>query len=90
MASGRNGTTYTGVTSDLPGRVYLHRNGLVEGFTKQHGCKHLVWYEAYEDLDAARLRELQMKKWKRAWKIELIERSNPQWKDLWEEIARPL
>ncbi len=90
MANKRNGTTYTGVTSDLPGRVYLHRNGLVEGFTKQHGCKLLVWYEAYEDLDAARLRELQMKKWKRAWKIDLIERSNPQWKDLWEEIARPL
>jgi putative endonuclease len=90
MASKRNGTTYTGVTSDLPGRVYQHRNGMVAGFTRQHGCKLLVWYEAYEDLDAARLRELQMKKWKRAWKIELIERSNPQWKDLWDEIARPL
>lgn len=90
MANKRNGTTYTGVTSDLAGRVYQHRNGLVEGFTRQHGCKLLVWYEAYEDLDAARLRELQMKKWKRAWKIELIERSNPQWKDLWPEIAQPL
>jgi putative endonuclease len=90
MANKRNGTTYTGVTSNLPGRVYQHRNGLIEGFTKQNGCKLLVWYEAYEDLDAARLRELQMKKWKRAWKIELIERHNPQWKDLWPEISQPL
>ena len=90
MASKRNGTIYTGVTSNLPGRVYQHRNGLIDGFTKQHGCKLLVCYEAHEDLDAARLRELQMKKWKRAWKIELIERSNPQWKDLWPEIAQPL
>jgi putative endonuclease len=90
MASKRNGTTYTGVTSNLPGRVYQHRNGLVEGFSKKRGCKLLVWYEAHEDLDGARLRELQMKKWKRAWKIELIERHNPQWKDLWPEIAQSL
>ena len=83
MASGRNGTLYLGVTSDLPARTYQHRNGLVDGFSKEHGCKLLVWYEAYDDLDAARLRELQMKKWKRAWKIELIERHNPQWKDLY-------
>ncbi len=90
MASKRNGTLYLGVTSDLAGRAYQHRNGLVEGFTKRHGCKLLVWYEAYEDLDSARRRELQMKKWKRAWKIDLIERHNPQWKDLWSEIAQPL
>jgi len=83
MASKRNGTLYIGVTSDLPGRVYQHREKLVEGFTKKHGCELLVWFEAYEDLDAARLRELQMKKWKRAWKIELIERHNPHWKDLY-------
>jgi len=89
MASKRNGTIYTGVTSDLIARTYQHRNGLVEGFTKRHKCKLLVWYEAYENLDAARLRELRMKKWKRAWKIELIERHNPQWKDLWDEIAKP-
>jgi putative endonuclease len=90
MASRRNGTLYLGVTSNLAGRIYQHRNGLIEGFTKQHGCKILVWYDAYEDLDAARLRELQMKKWKRAWKIDLIERHNPQWKDLWPDIAQPL
>ena len=86
MASKRNGTLYLGVTSDLPGRAYQHRNGLVDGFTKKYGCKLLVWYEAYEDLDSARLRELQMKKWKRAWKIELIEHQNPQWKDLYETL----
>ena len=86
MASKRNGTIYIGVTSDLPGRVYQHRNGLVDGFTKEYGCKLLVWYEAYDDLDAARLRELQMKKWKRAWKIELIERDNPRWHDLYETL----
>lgn len=65
MVSKRNGTIYTGVTSDLPGRTYQHRNGLVEGFTKKHGCKLLVWYEAHDDLQEARLRELQIKKWKR-------------------------
>jgi putative endonuclease len=86
MASARNGTLYLGVTSDLPGRAYQHRNGLVDGFSKEHGCKLLVWHEAYDDLDAARLRELQMKKWKRAWKIELIEQHNPQWKDLYETL----
>jgi putative endonuclease len=86
MASGQNGTLYTGVTSDLPARAYQHRNGLVEGFTKQHGCKLLVWYDASDDLDAARLRELQIKKWKRAWKIELIERSNPLWHDLYDTL----
>ena len=86
MASKRNGTLYLGVTGDLPARAYQHRNGLVDGFSKEHGCKLLVWYEAYDDLDAARLRELQMKKWKRAWKIELIERHNPQWKDLYDTL----
>ena len=84
MASRRNGTLYLGVTSDLAGRAYQHRNALVEGFTKRHGCTMLVWFESYDDLQEARLRELQMKKWKRAWKIELIERENPQWRDLFE------
>ncbi|WP_272695281.1 MULTISPECIES: GIY-YIG nuclease family protein [Sphingomonas] len=89
MANQRNGTTYTGVTSDLPARVYQHRTGLVDGFAKEHDCKLLVWYEAHDDLEAARHRELQIKKWKRAWKIALVERSNPLWKDLWPEVARP-
>ncbi|WP_269078216.1 GIY-YIG nuclease family protein [Sphingobium lactosutens] len=86
MASGRNGTLYLGVTSDLAGRTYQHRNGLVDGFTKEHGCTMLVWFEAYDDLQEARRRELQMKKWKRAWKIELIERDNPRWRDLFETL----
>jgi putative endonuclease len=82
MASKANGTLYTGVTSDLAARAYQHRNGLIEGFTKEHGCTLLIWFEAHDDLEQARLRELQIKKWKRTWKIELIERENPQWKDL--------
>jgi putative endonuclease len=86
MASGRNGTLYLGVTSDLPGRAYLHRNQVVDGFSKKHGCTLLVWYEAYDDLQEAWLRERQMKKWKRSWKIEVIERDNPQWKDLYETL----
>jgi len=86
MASSANGTLYTGVTSDLAARGYQHRNGLIEGFTKEHGCTLLVWFETHDDLQDARLRELQMKKWKRAWKIELIERANPQWNDLFETL----
>ena len=83
MASARNGTLYIGVTSDLAKRVWEHRNGLVPGFTKQHGCKLLVWYAAYDDLEGARLRELQMKKWKRIWKLSEIEQLNPEWGDLY-------
>ena len=86
MASRRNGTLYTGVTSDLPARAYQHRNKLVASFSKTHGCTMLVWYEPHDDLQGARLRELQMKKWKRAWKLELIERDNPQWKDLYDTL----
>jgi putative endonuclease len=82
MASAPNGTIYTGVTSDLAARAYQHREGLIDGFTKEHGCKFLVWFEQHDDLEEARLRELQIKKWKRVWKVELIERDNPQWRDL--------
>jgi putative endonuclease len=87
MASKRNGTLYIGVTSDLVKRVWEHRSGLVPGFTKKHGCKLLVWFEVTEDLQAARLRELQMKKWKRLWKLREIESLNPDWRDLWPDIA---
>ena len=83
MASRRNGTIYIGVTSDLVRRVWENRNGLVPGFTKKHGCILLVWYEAYGDLQEARLSELQMKKWKQLWKIDTIERINPNWDDLY-------
>ncbi len=86
MASRRNGTLYLGVMSDLLARTYQHRNVLIDGFTKQHGCTMLVWFEAYDDLQEARQRELRMKKWKRAWKIELIERENPHWRDLFDTL----
>jgi putative endonuclease len=71
------------VTSDLVGRVYQHREGLVPGFTKRYGCKLLVWFEAHDDLQDARLRELQLKEWKRSWKVRLIEKSNLEWDDLY-------
>ena len=86
MASARNGTLYIGVTSDLGKPAWEHRNGLVAGFTERYGCKMLVWYEAYDDLQDARLRELQMKKWKRLWKISTIEIMNPEWLDLYPSL----
>ncbi len=86
MANKRNGTLYLGVTSDLRGRAYQHRNALIEGFSKKYGCNLLIWFEAHDDLQEARHRELQMKKWKRSWKMEVIERDNPQWKDLFDTL----
>ena len=83
MANRKNGTIYIGVTADLAKRAWEHRNGVVAGFTKKYGCKLLVWFEAHEDLQQARLRELQMKEWKRAWKIKLIEEQNLDWNDLY-------
>ena len=83
VANRKNGTIYTGVTSDLAGRVHQHREGLVPGFTKKYRCKRLVWFEAHEDLQQARHRELQIKEWKRAWKIKLIEERNLDWDDLY-------
>ena len=87
LASRRNGTLYIGVTSDLVKRVWQHRNDLVEGFTKKYRVHHLVYYELHNDMGAAVRRERQLKKWNRAWKIELIEKENPHWRDLWPEIA---
>ena len=86
VASKRNGTLYLGVTSDLPARIWQHRTGAVEGFAKKYKCNRLVWREHFENLHDAREREWQMKKWKRAWKTELIEKENPEWRDLWHEI----
>ena len=83
MASRKNGTIYIGVTSDLMKRAWEHRNGVVRGFTKKYGCKRLVWFEAHEALEQARLRELQIKEWNRAWKIRLIEEENLEWDDLY-------
>ena len=83
MANRRNGTIYIGVTSDLIGRVYQHREGLVDGFTKRYGCRQLMYFEVFDDLQDARLRELQMKEWKRSWKVRLIEENNLEWADLY-------
>ena len=89
MASGRNGTLYIGATSDLARRAWEHRNGVVDGFTNEYGCKLLVWYQAFESLKAVRLRERQMKEWKRLWKLREIETMNPDWTDLYDRIALP-
>lgn len=86
MASQRNGTLYIGVTSDLVQRVHQHRNGLIDGFTRKYGCKLLVWFQAFDDLDEARLRELRMKEWRRAWKLREIEALNPGWDDLYPSL----
>jgi putative endonuclease len=83
MASARNGTLYIGVTSDLGKRAWEHRSGIVPGFTRKYKCKLLVWYEVHDDLQEARYRELQMKKWKRLWKLSEIEQMNPEWQDLY-------
>ena len=87
LCSKRNGTLYTGATSDLIKRVYEHKNGLVEGFTNKYKVNRLVWYEIHDSAEAAIRREKQIKKWNRAWKLELIEKGNPQWGDLYEDIC---
>ena len=86
LASKRNGTLYIGVTNNLLKRVYEHRNDFVDGFTKKHHIHNLVYYEVYSDISDAINREKRMKKWKRQCKIELIEKSNPQWRDLYSDI----
>jgi putative endonuclease len=83
MASQRNGTLYTGVTTDLAGRAYQHREGLLPGFTETHGCKMLVWYEEFFDIADAIYREKIVKKYYRRWKLKLIEDFNPEWNDLY-------
>ena len=86
LASQRNGTLYIGVTSNLIQRVWQHREGLAEGFTKKYRVKTLVWYEQHATMESAIVREKALKKWNRAWKLKLIEQTNPQWRDLWPEI----
>ena len=88
MASGRNGTLYTGVSSNLIKRVWQHREGVVDGFTKEYGVKTLVWYELTENPEAAIAREKQIKAWKRGWKLKLIEEKNPEWRDLYQDIIQ--
>jgi len=88
MASGRNGTLYTGVTSDLPRRVHQHRESLVPGFTSRHGCKRLVWYELHREMLSAIMHEKQIKAGSRQNKLALIEAMNPAWRDLYEDFGR--
>jgi putative endonuclease len=86
LASRRNGTLYIGMTDDLPKRMWMHRTGALPGFTKQYGVKVLVWYEQHETRESAFARERQLKRWNRAWKITLIEQTNPAWRDLHDDI----
>jgi putative endonuclease len=87
LASKRNGTLYIGVTSDLIKRIWEHKNNMVEGFTKRYGVHQLVWYEVHESMESAIEREKRLKEWKRKWKLELIESSNPNWQDLFNTIV---
>lgn len=86
LASKRNGTLYIGITDNLVRRVYEHKNDLLEGFTKKYKVHDLVYYEQYQDVNEAILKEKQIKKWKRYWKIKLINKFNPEWKDLYSSI----
>jgi putative endonuclease len=86
LASKRNGTLYTGVTSDLVARTWQHREHVVDGFTKRYKVSMLVFYELHGSMESAILREKRIKKWNRAWKLRLIQESNPMWKDLWPDI----
>ena len=85
LASKTNGVLYTGVTSDLRSRVSVHKQDLMDGFTKRYGVHRLVYYEMLDSMEAAIRRETQIKKWKRAWKVRLIQKMNPEWRDLFDE-----
>ena len=86
LASGWDGTLYVGVTSDLIKRVWEHKNDVVEGFTKEYHVHELVWFEQHPAMDLAISRKKAIKEWKRAWKVELIQKSNPNWRDLYPDI----
>lgn len=88
LASKPYGTLYVGVSSDLPKRIWEHRKGVTDGFTKKYGVKRLVYYEVFDDVRNAIHREKRLKKYKREAKIKLIERSNPEWKDLYDDICQ--
>jgi putative endonuclease len=87
LASGQYGTLYIGFTSDLIKRVFEHRNDLVEGFTRRYGVHHLVYFEKHDSAEAAITREKSIKRWRRDWKIDLIEKTNPEWRDLYDDIV---
>jgi putative endonuclease len=88
LASRKQGTLYLGVTNDLVRRVYQHKSGEIPGFTSRYGVARLVWFECYDDPENAIAREKELKKWRRVWKIELIEKDNPDWRDLYADIAK--
>jgi putative endonuclease len=88
LASRQNGTLYIGMTDDLAKRIWEHRNGMIPGFTKRYGVKMLVWCEPHETRESAFIRERQLKKWNRAWKLQLIEEMNPGWRDLWDDLLK--
>jgi putative endonuclease len=88
VASGRNGTLYTGMTDDLAKRIWQHKTKEIPGFTAKYGCDKLVWFEAHDTREAAFKRERNIKEWRRAWKLRLIEAANPDWDDLYETLNR--
>ena len=87
LASKRNGTLYTGVTNDLIGRVAAHKDGVGSKFTRRYGVTLLVWYEVHQRIEAAIQRETSIKRWNRKWKLDLIEKDNPEWDDLYEKLV---
>ena len=87
LATGKRGTLYIGVTSNLVARTWQHREHLVDGFTKRYDVTMLAWYELHGTMESAILREKQLKKWNREWKLRLVQESNPEWRDLWEDIV---
>jgi putative endonuclease len=88
LASKKNGTLYVGMTDDLIKRVWQHRESVADGFTKAYGVKMLVWYEIHDAREPAFTRERQIKKWNRVWKLEMIEKQNPGWRDLWDDVTQ--
>jgi putative endonuclease len=89
LARASHSTLYTGVTSNLLGRIHQHREGLIRGFTKRYGIKRLVWFEVQETMDQAIIREKRIKRWPRQWKYDLVHRENPTWRDLAEDFGFP-
>jgi putative endonuclease len=89
LARASHSTLYTGVTSNLAGRIWQHREGVIRGFTKRYGIRRLVWFEVHESMDSAIFREKTIKRWPRAWKYDLIHRDNPTWRDLAEDLGFP-
>jgi len=88
LTSKKNGTLYIGLTNNLVRRIFEHKSGLIKGFTKKYSVNKLVYFENYSDINAAILREKRLKKWKRQWKIEMIQKENPEWEDLYEDLTK--